>query len=59
MTELEFSDKEMKNIRRIAAQRGTSVQQVVTDCVSSGVQSLLGHYRLEKASVSQISFRKS
>lgn len=59
MTELEFSDKEIKNIRRIAAQRGTSVEQVVSDSVSSGIQSELGHYRLEKASVSHINFRKN
>lgn len=58
MTELEFSDSEMKNIRRIAKQRGTSTQQVVKDCVSSGISSLLCNLKLERAPVIPIAFRK-
>jgi hypothetical protein len=37
MTALQFSDKEMSQLELIAAQRNTSVEQVVNDCVIDGL----------------------
>lgn len=58
MTELNFSETEMKRIRHQASQRGATVEQVVTDCVVGGMQEITCGFRGNKAEVTNIRFRK-
>jgi len=58
MTELNFSDKEIRSLQRLAAQKGTSVEQIASDCVTSGMRDLTAGFKTKKAMVTSIRFRK-